>query len=278
MGSLQDCLNCPLCMEYCKDAVECLVCQNLFCKDCTNDLNNNNKDKCPLCRQDTQFKASQLGRRLINSIPTQCEDCQQITTIGELNNHKEKCIESRLECSLCETSVKKGEYLDHLSNNHFAQISDKLPIINETLAKTKEQLKYEKLNLAENSIDCQNNSYSKKTARLGSTGKYYCTGRLDGNRCFCCNGSCGPTHGCNCSGCMELDIKYRRLPKGWLVNSDGFAAKKSPQTALFYCGRKVMPTNNMCDGYCGPNNGPNCESCQRLDYQAAPNGRYVKLL
>lgn len=56
---------------------------------------------------------------------------------------------------------------------------------------------------------------------------------------------------------MELDVTHGRdLPLGWLVNRDGFAARK--KDGLFYCGRRVLEGVSNCDGYCGPNNGPNC--------------------
>jgi hypothetical protein len=49
-----------------------------------------------------------------------------------------------------------------------------------------------------------------RNARLGENGKYYCGGPLEGP-CDCCNGYCGPENGCNCSACMQLDIKMRCL-------------------------------------------------------------------
>ncbi|CAF3530977.1 unnamed protein product [Rotaria sp. Silwood1] len=51
-------------------------------------------------------------------------------------------------------------------------------------------------------------------ARLGSSGKFYCGGTLDGSKCSCCNGECGPMDGCNCSSCMLLDVQKRALPQG----------------------------------------------------------------
>ena len=39
---------------------------------------------------------------------------------------------------------------------------------------------------------------------------------------------------------MKLDIETRKLPKGYLVNCDGFACKQSPDNDnKFICGRKV---------------------------------------
>ena len=112
------------------------------------------------------------------------------------------------------------------------------------------------------------------TARLGRTGKYYCGKRLDVAYCRCCNGYCGPNAGCNCSACMKLDVKRRRLPLGWLVNSEGYPARVSE--GRFYCGRCVMVRNLFCDGYCGPTNGPNCDACQIL--QRLASTRYHRIL
>lgn len=58
-------------------------------------------------------------------------------------------------------------------------------------------------------------------AREGPNGKFYCGKELDGPKCSCCNGFCGPTNGCNCSNCMKLDVSSKDLPKGTLLNSDG---------------------------------------------------------
>lgn len=113
-------------------------------------------------------------------------------------------------------------------------------------------------------------------ARLGSSGKFYCGGKLDGQRCSCCNGTCGPSNGCNCSGCMLLDVQKRKLSHGWLVNSEGASARCSPeQPTKFYCGRMVLQHNPLTDGYCGPTDGDQCSSCLRLNEQQ--RGRYKQI-
>lgn len=40
---------------------------------------------------------------------------------------------------------------------------------------------------------------------VGETGKYYCGRRLVS--CQCCDGVCGPTIGCNCASCAQLDLE-----------------------------------------------------------------------
>ena len=38
------------------------------------------------------------------------------------------------------------------------------------------------------------------------------------------------------------------------------------ETGKFYCGRRILKCM-CCDGHCGPRNGCNCESCQKLDQE-----------
>jgi hypothetical protein len=44
-------------------------------------------------------------------------------------------------------------------------------------------------------------------AKMGTTGKYYCGRRV--LYCSCCDGHCGPTNGCNCESCQQLDRSWR---------------------------------------------------------------------
>lgn len=92
-------------------------------------------------------------------------------------------------------------------------------------------------------------------------------------RCSCCNGRCGPSNGCNCSGCMLLDVRKKQLPQGWLVNREGASARCSPQVPTkFYCGRMVLEHDSRTDGYCGPTDGEQCDACLKLNQQQ--NRRY----
>ena len=114
-------------------------------------------------------------------------------------------------------------------------------------------------------------------AEKGQTGKYYCGQKLDGPSCNCCDGNCGPGDGCNCSFCMQLDIDTRNPPFGYLINRVGDLSKLNVKAKKFYCGMKVLVGVPGCDGYCGPNNGPNCRPCQILQSQATNRYALVKV-
>lgn len=130
------------------------------------------------------------------------------------------------------------------------------------------------LRTSDDRLERTRNKFGRE-ARLGESGKFYCGGRLDGLKCKCCDGSCGPTNGCNCSGCMLLDVQKKQLPRGWLVNRDGASARCSPEEPTkFYCGRRVMTHDVFTDGYCGPTDGNQCQACFKLNEQ---NRRYAQI-
>lgn len=59
---------------------------------------------------------------------------------------------------------------------------------------------------------------------------------------------------------LALNIMY---PSGYYKDYK----PKLKENCLYYCGRYVMkdhnrPAENMTDGRCGPNNGPNCAACR----------------
>eukprot|EP01102_Stenamoeba_stenopodia_P009917 TRINITY_DN2947_c0_g1_i1.p1 TRINITY_DN2947_c0_g1~~TRINITY_DN2947_c0_g1_i1.p1 ORF type:complete len:275 (+),score=28.26 TRINITY_DN2947_c0_g1_i1:375-1199(+) len=97
-------------------------------------------------------------------------------------------------------------------------------------------------------------------ARKGTSGKFYC-GRRGVLTCYCCNGTCGPTNGCNCHSCRVLDapVLYR--------NTDGVPCHKL--NGRFYCGRRNVACR-CCDGYCGPTSGCSCRACQLTNEFTAP--------
>ncbi len=85
-----DSLMCPICYEYCQDVIESNCCHQLFCKKCTDPLEN----KCPLCRATCKFTKSIIAQRMINLVPTECVFCKNKFNYGEIKQHHEKCEEA----------------------------------------------------------------------------------------------------------------------------------------------------------------------------------------
>lgn len=260
---MEDDLTCSICLDIASDAVETDCCHHIYCHACVGSL-----DMCPTCRMKLSFKPSIIIRRMIGKMPVRCPNagCNATTTRSNLSDHKKSCAFEMHHCPApsCNFKGTRSGYFQHFIQFHPSALlknAERLFIAMDTNTGNPD--------VNDQRIETKVNSEGRR-ARLGSSGKYYCGGRLDGPDCGCCDGDCGPTNGCNCSACMKLDVEARKLPRGWYVNRDGFPCKKG-QTPNFYCGRKVMNARN-CDGYCGPTDGPNCYACRVLMSQL--NTRY----
>lgn len=271
-------LKCPVCWNIAQDPVESSCCHHIFCSNCSSQLDR----FCAVCRQPTIYTPSVFARRITENVPCKCIHCQKDFTRGTVKEHEVLCgyvdcpapnchfkvLVSVLSYTGCKFLLYllqdiKEKFLSHLFENH-----------KDIVLKNYNRLfSIQPQAVFEDPVITKQNA-SGRTARLGSSSKYYCGGSLN-QRCVCCNGYCGPTNGCNCVDCMKLDVDSRRLPKGYLVNKEGAVARQG-STGIFYCGRKVMQPSNLCDGYCGPTNGPNCSSCIILD--SFKSNRYASLL
>jgi hypothetical protein len=111
--------------------------------------------------------------------------------------------------------------------------------------------------------------------QIGQGGHHYC-GRRGLYVCpRGCDGQCGPTNGCCCQACGELDRAAGlgpwhggiEVPGGPRRNRDGVAVHIG-LGGHHYCGRRGLYTCGECDGQCGPTNGCNCPACAALDLAA----------
>ena len=114
-----DNLECPICLETARDAVECQECAQILCNECTITLT-----KCPMCRKESSFRASAFARRLINNLPTNCPNCNMKTTNIELNSHIDICPERKVNCSLCDANQSVKEIASHAANLHSLELTN----------------------------------------------------------------------------------------------------------------------------------------------------------
>lgn len=113
-----DNLECPICLETARDAVECEGCAQILCNECTLSLK-----RCPICRKECSFKVSAFARRLINNLPTECAYCNFKTTNAELKYHLETCPEKIVNCSLCSSEFKCKELIEHATIHHIDELT-----------------------------------------------------------------------------------------------------------------------------------------------------------
>jgi len=94
----------------------------------------------------------------------------------------------------------------------------------------------------------------------GFRGRWYCGRILEPSEVPGASDQCGPEGGPQCPSCAEFQKRYE--PD---LNDDGYPVKRSTNANAcfrFYCGRPGVVAGT--GGQCGPIEGPQCPSCQRL--------------
>jgi hypothetical protein len=201
-------------------------------------------------------------RTLINQIEVTCKLCKEkYLLLEEQNHYKLKCPYFNLiKCRYCPQEVPKDQIVKHTRLEH----EDKLDTIIEEIYANPAPLLDPKKVLKEREHYL---AQIGRSPQLGSSGKFYCGSKLDGPKCGCCNGYCGPTNGCNCSECMKLDVMRLGLPRGYLLNTDGKVCWKEGNH--FVCNSLTYYPGNRC------NEGNWCNSCQNM---LSVQARYEDLL
>lgn len=181
------------------------------------------------------------------------EGCTSSFTQSAIPSHERTCIYRIFKCPApkCTFKGNKENYSLHLFSAHEDEVIDgsRYAFCGEVYRSRPKDTSFATIT---NDVG--------RPARLGSTGKYYCSASLE-PECFCCDGFCGPNAGCNCKSCMKLDVSIRGLPPNWYVNKYGAACRKSEDTGQFHCGRKIQMSD---EDYCGPFNGPSCRACRDI--------------
>ena len=112
-----DIFVCPVCEEVAADPVVASCCEATFCNECFSGAMKCDTDSCSGCNHQFSYgiKTSLLQKQLniiYQRLQLKCEECDQETTIGGLNEHD--CPAKTFNCSKCDFNdhVPKGETHD----------------------------------------------------------------------------------------------------------------------------------------------------------------------
>ena len=91
-------LTCPICFYILKNPISCSSNKNdhSFCKECIDHyLNENDKDKCPICKLKFEYKYNNELIDSLNKLSFEClfkkEGCNDILSYSEYLNHINNC-------------------------------------------------------------------------------------------------------------------------------------------------------------------------------------------
>ncbi len=122
--------HCTICTSILTDPVLTECCGQHFCDGCLNNwLKRSSKKTCPHCRKaNFHFMKDKRMKRAINSLktvvlasrvycPNRSKGCDKITTLGECNQHLEKCLFVEVSCTKkCRERMLRKELQDHEGN------------------------------------------------------------------------------------------------------------------------------------------------------------------
>ncbi len=113
--------QCTICTSILTDPIQNECCGQLFCDGCLKEWLQKQKT-CPHCREaNFNFIKDKRTKRAIDSLkiycPNRSKGCDKITTLGECNQHLEKCLFVEVSCTKkCGERILRKELQDHEDN------------------------------------------------------------------------------------------------------------------------------------------------------------------
>ncbi len=113
--------QCTICTSILTDPIQNECCGQLFCDGCLKEWLQKQKT-CPHCRETKfAFIKDKRMKRVIDSLkiycPNRSKGCDKITTLGECNQHLEKCLFVEVSCTKkCGERMLRKELQDHEDN------------------------------------------------------------------------------------------------------------------------------------------------------------------
>ena len=91
---------CSICSGIIIEPVQCLSCENSFCKDCFEDWKKKKgENSCPFRCQNPSFKSSRLIKNLLSNLKFKCQNgCkEEIPYLDLLDHYKDKCPNKKID-------------------------------------------------------------------------------------------------------------------------------------------------------------------------------------
>lgn len=259
--------ECPICSSRYVDPVECLKCNNNFCRAHVPKFNNT----CPYCKiSPFKYRDNIWLSRALEKVETfQCSLCdwegdQNSFWTHLIENHKEEIIQQYNKKSKSfNKSLKQNQ---NTSENPFNQSMSEFPSQYNGSFNQNNSINFNSSNRYNdyNQISSQNQNapippmthrnYNRgnNLSQLGSTiydnqlqsernnKFYYCGKKNELIKCSCCpDHICRPGN-CLCVNCMKINIQKYNLGKGVLINRAGETA--SPFKGMYFCGVEYETT------------------------------------
>ena len=127
---------CPICKDFLQPKITMqLSCCHLFCKDCLDNIAQNNiycSMECPFCGENSKAtyikESNRFAYNILSEIKIYCphDECKDIIKLQDLDKHIAKCDFKKLDCPYCDDkNIYRKDLKTHLKDNmddHFLKL------------------------------------------------------------------------------------------------------------------------------------------------------------
>ena len=115
-------ITCSICKNLLRNPVECLLCEESFCKECLEEREKTTKNCINGCYPIKSTFASIGLKNILNNLKLKCQyhlnGCNELFKYSELNlyyNHLKNCINRQIVCQKCKDEIPKSKIDNHIS-------------------------------------------------------------------------------------------------------------------------------------------------------------------
>ena len=246
--------ECSICYSKFEDPIECLKCNNNFCRAHVSGF----KNRCPLCKN-TPFKYRDnkwLSRAIENVETYKCILCKYEGDENAFWSHLIECHRKEIIKQYNENSESKSMMKQNQNNKNNGNSSNQdepdFPSINEigingnlNLNNFEENSNNSRFNLQNDNPSNSSQSHrdfpkrslpgEKNSELIKSNKLHYCKKNNELIKCDCCPDHVCRRGNCLCVKCMKYNIKKLNLEKGALINRAGNISL--PFKEKYFCGK-----------------------------------------
>lgn len=200
-------------------------------------------------------KISEISKEMI-------DQGNSITLLKEENNSLKAEIANMKDCNLLKIkSLEEKIELIVIENKLLKDKAAELEVINNDLRVIIDEKLKTGLKKKESSSEENTESYINLNIFRGWEGHHYC-GRKGLYKCYDCDGTCGPDNGCNCTDCLNLDLKLGIGPSMHCPKCKTVPLFRLENASLYYF--KKSQGNCRCNACFAPNRTlvMHCTKCE----------------
>lgn len=129
-SSIKELIKCKICKKILKEPMMCLGCQSAFCKNCTDNLNQENHS----C-ENPKYQENKTAISLLKTLKYLCKNCKSEVKAGDIENHLEKGCQKNENPTKYINEIFRKQSLIRLNHDEIKKLSENKKKVNHITSK-----------------------------------------------------------------------------------------------------------------------------------------------